>query len=419
VTTKPKVNPNEQAQRIERAVVKMVVDHPFFAALTLKLQIEQDASVPTFCTDGVRLIYNPEFAAKLDDREVFTVLGHEVAHLAFGHLWRKGSRNHQQWNMATDYVINNYLMQYNEDEETAGRMGPFKLPEGALLDPKYNGMAEEEVYVLLGDQPQPPPPPGEGSGDQGDGDGESSAQPPSSGSGQPSPDGQPSQQPGRGMGEFTEPADAPSNTQSDWQNRAVEGLNAAKLQGRGGGNLARIVEKYLRGVQDWREILRELMSSAAYDDYDEQRPDRRFLEDDIFLPTLYSERVGPFVVALDTSGSVDSETLAQFLGEVQFCLDTVKPEKITMVDCDDQIYQTTEFSPGENLTVFSPKGGGGTSFTPVFDHVKTMTDRPEAVVYFTDGMGTFPKDAPPYPVIWVDYGGSQYPFGEVVRVNAA
>lgn len=406
-----KVDPNQQAQRIERAVVRMVVDHPFFAALMLKLRIDQRSDVPTFCTDGVNLYYNPEFSAQLTDQEVFTVLGHEVAHLAFGHLWRKGNRDHEQWNMATDYVINNFLMQYNADEEAAGRIGPFKLPEGGLLDPAYNGMAEEEVYVLLEKPKQQQPQGGQGQPQPGQGQ-------PSPGSGQ----GQPQQQqpqPGRGMGEFTEPADTPDNTEADWQNRAVEGLNAAKLQGRGGANLSRIVEKYLRGTQDWREILRELLSAAAADDYDEQRPDRRFVEDDLYLPTLHSERVGPFVVALDTSGSVDADTLSKFLGEVQYCLDTVKPEKVTIVDCDDRVYQTVEFSPGDDLTSFKPKGGGGTSFTPVFDHARNLTTPPEAVVYFTDGYGTFPREAPPYPVIWVDYGGSQYPFGEVVRVNSA
>ena len=383
-----KANANDEAVRVEKAVVKMVLDHPFFAALALKMRVKQDYKVPTFCVDGVHMKYNPDFCATLDDTELLTVLGHEVLHLAFGHLWRKGNRSMKKWNYATDYVINNYLMKYNEDEVAAGRVGPFKLPEGGLLDPKYDGMAEEEVYNLL-----PEPTEGGGGGDGGGGNG--------------------------GMGDFEEPVADEGNTEEDWRQRAVEGVNAAKLRGRESGSMTRAIERHLKGTQDWREILRELLSAPANDDYDETRPDRRFMEEDIFLPTLYSERVGTFVVAIDTSGSVSPDMVDKFMAEVQYCMDTVKPEKIIVIDCDAAINQEREFAYGDSVRDFKLKGGGGTDFRPVFDRVKSLPEHPEAVVYFTDGYGAFPDNAPDYPVIWVDYGGTDYPFGEVVRINTS
>jgi predicted metal-dependent peptidase len=433
VTTKPKFNPNDEALRIERQIVRMVVDHPFFATLILKMSLKPTPSVPTFCTDGVTLFYNPAFSASLDDQEILTVLAHEVLHPAFGHLWRLGDRDMRKWNIATDYEINNYLVQYNEDESAAGRVAPFKLPQGALIDAKYNNMVGEEIYPLLGEDappPPPPPPPGEGEpcddGDPGDQPGNTPSDRPGKSDGkspngnnpQKSPNGDPTPGDG-GMGDFMEPAETPGNSEGEWQNRLVEGHNSAKLQGRGAGNIARIVEKHLKGQQDWRHILRDLLSAAAADDYDEQRPDRRFLEDDIFLPTLYSERVGEFVVAIDTSGSIQDGLLTKFLGEVQYCMDTVRPERITVIDCDTQVNTVEEYSDGDDITSFRPKGGGGTDFKPVFDHARNMTKPPEAIVYFTDGYGDFPKDSPDCPVIWVDYGGAEYPWGEVVRVNTA
>jgi predicted metal-dependent peptidase len=386
-----KADPNNEALRVEKSVVKTVLDHPFFAALALKMRVKQDFAVPTFCVDGVHMRYNPDFCSTLDDMEVLTVLAHEVLHLAFGHLWRKGNRDMRKWNRACDYVINNYLMKYNDDEVAAGRVAPFKLPEGGLLDSKYDNMAEEEIYNLLPDDPDG----GDGSG--GGGEGED----------------------GGGMGDFTDPVDDEGNTEEDWRQRAVEGVNASKLRGRESGSMTRAIERHLKGQQDWREILRELLSAPAADDYDETRPDRRFMEEDIFLPTLYSERVGTFVVAVDTSGSVTEDMLSKFMAEVQYCLDTVKPEKVIVIDCDAAINQEREFAYGDNVRDFTSKGGGGTDFRPVFDRVKSLPDSPEAVVYFTDGYGAFPDDAPGYPVVWVDYGGTQYPFGEVVRVNSA
>jgi predicted metal-dependent peptidase len=70
-------------------------------------------------------------------------------------------------------------------------------------------------------------------------------------------------------------------------------------------------------------------------------------------------------------------------------------------------------------------GGGGTDFRPVFDWVAARRGngpRPcDAVVYCTDGYGTFPPRPPAYPVAWVVTPGGleRFPFGEVVRLTGA
>jgi predicted metal-dependent peptidase len=64
-----------------------------------------------------------------------------------------------------------------------------------------------------------------------------------------------------------------------------------------------------------------------------------------------------------------------------------------------------------------PKGGGGTSFIPVFEWIREQGIEPDALVYLTDGMGSFPRHAPSYPVIWGNiYPEAKYPFGDVVDV---
>jgi predicted metal-dependent peptidase len=48
------------------------------------------------------------------------------------------------------------------------------------------------------------------------------------------------------------------------------------------------------------------------------------------------------------------------------------------------------------------KGGGGTSFIPVFDELKKTKCTPSILIYFTDGYGNFPEVSPKrYPVLWV------------------
>jgi len=45
--------------------------------------------------------------------------------------------------------------------------------------------------------------------------------------------------------------------------------------------------------------------------------------------------------------------------------------------------------------------------------------RIDALFYFTDGYGSFPKDEMPYPVMWVmpPAGIDAVPFGEVLRMG--
>lgn len=42
---------------------------------------------------------------------------------------------------------------------------------------------------------------------------------------------------------------------------------------------------------------------------------------------------------------------------------------------------------------------------------------PDALVYLTDGHGTFPTQAPSYPVLWGNITPNyKYPFGDVVDI---
>jgi predicted metal-dependent peptidase len=63
-------------------------------------------------------------------------------------------------------------------------------------------------------------------------------------------------------------------------------------------------------------------------------------------------------------------------------------------------------------------GGGGTDFRPVFNRITDDGLKPDAIVYFTDMLGTFPDKDPGYPVIWGDiYGRIKPPFGDLVHVT--
>ena len=74
----------------------------------------------------------------------------------------------------------------------------------------------------------------------------------------------------------------------------------------------------------------------------------------------------------------------------------------------------------ENI-VFARKGGGGTSFVPVFDWVEDRIaegeDVPQCLIYLTDGYGDAPEVEPDYPVLWVCTSSKVLPIGDTVRIN--
>ena len=69
------------SQQLSRARIQLLLNQPFFGALTLRLKLEE-GPVLTMATDGRRIIYNAEFVAKLKPAELEGVLAHEVMHCA-------------------------------------------------------------------------------------------------------------------------------------------------------------------------------------------------------------------------------------------------------------------------------------------------------------------------------------------------
>ena len=109
--------------KVSRAITRLVVKHPFFGSLALSLRVEADTDVSTMCTDGKFIKWNPEFVDTMDQEETVGVMAHEVCHVTFKHMLRRGERDADRWNVACDYAINEILIESG-----------FTLPEGGIMD---------------------------------------------------------------------------------------------------------------------------------------------------------------------------------------------------------------------------------------------------------------------------------------------
>lgn len=205
--------------------------------------------------------------------------------------------------------------------------------------------------------------------------------------------------------------------QNDWTATLMQSAKVAAMQGKLPGSMARLVGELKNPTVPWHQVLRAWLREQASDDYDFMRPAMEYSDGDFIIPSLRSERMGPVVMAKDTSGSIDGPLLAQYVTEQQAVLDDMKPSRLVDICCDAAIQRVKEFFPGDTVDNKAP-GGGGTDFRPIFQHCETMSETPRCVVVLTDLMGTFPAEPPPYPVLWVVWGEyGEAPFGEVVRVK--
>ena len=104
--TDPKLD-REVREKLITARVALLINSPFFGNLATRLKlINADEWCTTAATDGRKFYYNTEFIKSLPDRQVEFLVGHEVLHVVYDHFGRRGERDPQLWNIASDYCVN-------------------------------------------------------------------------------------------------------------------------------------------------------------------------------------------------------------------------------------------------------------------------------------------------------------------------
>jgi predicted metal-dependent peptidase len=136
----------------------------------------------------------------------------------------------------------------------------------------------------------------------------------------------------------------------------------------------------------------------------------------LYLPSVSKSGVGEIVIAVDTSGSIGQEELAQFASEITSMCDEAKPEGIHVVYCDAVVQSVQSFDSSEPIAL-EPKGGGGTDFKPVFTWVEEQQIEPVCLIYLTDLCCHSYPQIPGYPVLWVTDSRRTAPFGETIRMT--
>ena len=399
---------------IGTARVRLVARVPFFGYLAMQLRVRAarpEDKIPTcgITPDGL-LIVNEDFIYSLNHKEVCGVLAHEVMHPALFFWMRKANRVHELFNIAHDLSFNFMI------EEMAG--GEIALPNGVLLDRKFQGMSAEEIYIYLK------------KGDNGSGQTKIDVKGGGSITVQSNGKGAESYIDCRGdlseskLGKKAAQGDksAQGKLSEQWKlnlaTAAQQHEKRCKSQGSLPAGLKRIIHEMLHPQLEWQDILRQWAGeNGRREEYGFARPNRRSHHLGFILPSQCCGGFADVVYLIDSSGSMSQRELACARAEAHGILDEMGCE-IRVIVCDAAVHVDCTL---EDALEIEMKGGGGSNFNPAF----AMLDEEGfdgAVIAFTDGMICVPEEMPVNlkGVLWLTGEDMQPPttsWGEHIAVK--
>ena len=445
-----------QDRALATARVAFMVASPFYSHLYHSLGEEViTRDVPTLATNGRHIAINPDYLCGLTVPEQVFALAHEMSHLVCRHPQRmthyeklgdvKGKPANAKFaNVCADYVINADLI-----ETGVGACNPNWLFRSDVTGADL----WEDVYQRLWQDPPKPPkrPKGKSQpcedglgGQQGKGESDEDKEDETNDGTKPEDHeqgpnkklrddstkrvlGKPDPVAEANGGAFDEillpaPADDLPD-ENEFGEAVARAASVAKAMGKLPASIERLVKEILDPQVDWRDHIRMLMTGkvgARGETWKKPNRRRLALNPMVILPGKRGYGAELVVVAVDTSGSIGEKELATFFAEVGGILQDVKPRRIIVIGCDaavSQVDEVTSLDEFEGLREKGIRGGGGTRFEPVFEHIAEHDLRPEAMVYLTDLLGSFPSEAPGYPVVWAATTNIEVPFGDVVRIK--
>lgn len=391
------------SKTLARAKVQLFVKYPFYGCLLMGLEDVEAGPKhpiwstkdgppvhPTLAVDGKHLFYNPAYLESLAMEEQTSALAHETLHCALAHISRRVHRDPDRWKVATDLAVNELIKQDG-----------LPLAAGWLYDEAFKGMTVDQIYNRIKILKQDGDGKGGGAGDGG----------PKGGAGKVAfKDTQTGQSHGgeviddqRAWDDANKEVDGeePTYSELDWKDKVASAAAQAKMQGLLPAHLSQLVEDLLEPKINWREYLASFVQSASRSNYKLYPPNKRYLHFPLYLPSTYGECL-EVAVGVDTSGSIDDEMLKRFFSELLGICQQFEDYKIHVMQCDAHVhkYEVMSAYEGQPPRRVEVMGRGGTSFIPVFDEIRKRRIEAPILVYLTDAQGSFPNEAPPYPVLW-------------------
>jgi len=399
--------------------MRILSNHGFFGLLLMHMIYSIDESVPTACTDGMRITFGVDFLENLTDSEIDIVMLHEIMHVVLQHCFRIGDRDHGIFNIACDIVVNsNLLLENNIDIDSLTLKGYGVLMHLAPDGREGHEYTAEEVYDMLIHE-------------------ENVKNEPKSGS---------SSVAGRAKhktGDISKAENRQWDDHSRWgmyeedstlrdvwvkrvQDAAEAITNRDSANGRGllPAFAKRILNELQKPQTDWRTILNDFIQEEIVD-YSFSPPDRRFDDTPFYLPDFSGkeELVENILFMIDTSASMSDKMVTAAYSEIRGAIEQFDGKlKGWLGFFDAAIIEPQPFTDEEEFQIIRPVGGGGTDFQIIFEYIAQhmQYNLPASIIVLTDGYAPFPQEhlAAGIPVLWLlNNEHVDPPWGKVARIK--
>ncbi|MCY4551050.1 MAG: VWA-like domain-containing protein, partial [Defluviicoccus sp.] len=439
-------------------------------SLVLRLPLRPDPTRETLATDGHEIRYSPRWVAETEAHLIETAMARVVMACALKHHTRRGERDPERWQMASQLVTHALIrdagltlppdaeawddlsveqaydrlpMPEDSDSGDDGDASSGAAGAGASAadqsspddgdddtgDPSdsagaanSNDGGEDQDQEGGGDDPHEED--GDGQSQDGnaqDEDGASDAPP----SHDPSGTGEvmdASARAGEDRDSSKTPVDVAAEEQA-WDEAMHQALNIARAEGKVPGQVEETVKGAHAGTLDWRTLLRRYMTDAAKSDYSWSLPNRRFIDSGLYLPSIRSEGMETIAVIVDTSGSLPAATLSEFWAELREIAAEVRPESVVVLQVDSVLQDAAEYAPDDLPEEIALKGRGGTDFRPGFEWLDEQRIQPAVCLYFTDmECSRYPETEPQFPVVFCNWSEppedwNREPWGERIDID--
>lgn len=399
------ITPEAIQQQLEKISIKLMLQEPFFGHYFSHLVKEVNRDINTVELTlvnqrSIKLAVNPDYWYSLSAAQCYGVIKHEVLHLVLKHLVHQPLYQHTQlFNIAADIVVNQFI---NPDQLTANAicLQPFQafaqrldIAFAANMDVGYY---YRQLSLMLSAQPDNDatnPESKDGKSEEG----AATSNPLAALLGRPNDELMKHQQ-WQQMQALTE---AQRDLLEQMINHSIEQtVKRINPLGTQWGNLPAGLRTYLDDLLadltptiNWRRIIRLFAASSSKTRIKNtlRRPSKRYGT----TPGIKIQPKQKLLVALDTSGSIDMDSLALFFSEI----DQIwrQGSQVRVIEIDTEIQRSYDYRGTPPNEV---KGGGGTSFDPAFEY-GNRSWLPDGIIYFTDGYAPEPEIRSRAPILWV------------------
>lgn len=344
-----------------KACKQLVIKDPFYGLLLLSLNKYYSTSGKTawVARNGINyeLCVNPDFWNILNDNEQLGVIKHELLHIAFKHLIMQESFSDKEtFNIAADAEVNQYIDVLPSDHIDIKNIDP-QLPPKAGTKFYYEYLYKNRDKNLNGP----------GNHDH--------------------------------WKDFENLSDAEKQLISNQTDYIVKQVATQTIKSRGTipAELKEYVDSLFKinpPIFNWKAYFRRLIGFAI--DVYVRKSQRKFSKRFEGAAGIKLKHKHSILVAIDTSGSVSTEELKDFISEIYHIWKA--GAQVDVIECDAAIHRMYQFKG-----TFDGKftGRGGTDFKPVIDYYNKSKKDYSTLVFFTDGYAPTDTFKVMKQMIWV------------------